>query len=939
MDLLERIFAKRERWFALLSLALCLVLPVGLFAQAAGGLHGVVADPSGAVVPGADVTLTQDGVAAHSQSSQDGSYSFRGMPAGTYAMGVQAQGFAPFAQQGVAIVAGQTKEMNVALSIAVEKQSVTVSGRSNTVSVSPEQNSSAIDIQGSDLDALSDNPSELSTELQALAGNSGGPDGGQIYVDGFSSAQMPPKSAIREIRINANPFSAEFDKLGYNRIEIITKAGTNKFSGMMIAAGNDSAFNTASPFVQQQPNYYLYELFGNLSGPLSKDASYFFNGYRLGLHNQSIVNAINPQDTNSTIRELFSSPEDNWSLSPRVDVELGKNNTLTVRDSFNASANRGGGVGVLNLPQQAVNSGSEENDLQAGDTMVVNDHMINETRFSWTRSRTYQTPLYGTPSVTVQGAFTTGGSSGGVNQDHRDTFELQNYDTYTRGNHTIRFGTRWRAYREASYSEANVNGSYVFQTIQHYLAGTPDQYTATVVHNPLARALMVDGAFFYQDDWKWKPNFTVSYGLRMEGQNRISHHVDWAPRLALAWAPGHPGKNPPKTVVRVGYGWFYTRYISPCCGGSSLAVIDAIHNNGINQQSYSVTNPDFYNPQSAAPLADLTANDESSPVIWSIDPRLRANLYMQSAEEVDQQIAKQVTFSLRYQQQRALYTPNAANLTAPYFDPATYTVTGPQPSVYRYQFQSGATWKQQQIIANTSAHLAKLTLNASYTFTEAKSDTQSFNSFPSDPQDPSLDFGRAVWGNHSRYFVFATYTAPWKISVSPFVWGSSGAPYNIIIGNDLTGNNQYNARPTFGTCGAPDVVSTRYGCLDTNPVGKGEKIIPYGLGTGPASLSFNLELSKSIGLGPKVKTEAAAPAAQGNQSAPSAQSKPGSKPPVARKYNLAFSVEALNLLNYVNLNPPNGVMTSPLFGKSQSADTPAGTPGNRVFFLETTFSF
>ena len=105
----------------------------------------------------------------------------------------------------------------------------------------------------------------------------------------------------------------------------------------------------------------------------------------------------------------------------------------------------------------------------------------------------------------------------------------------------------------------------------------------------------------------------------------------------------------------------------------------------------------------------------------------------------------------------------------------------------------------------------------------------------------------------------------------------------------------------------------------------------------PASLQSGV--SKSIGLGPQVKTEAPAPAARGNQSAQSAQSKPGSKPPVARKYNLAFDVEALNLLNYVNLNPPNSVMTSPLFGKSRSADTPAGTPGNRVFFLETTFSF
>ena len=74
-----------------------------------------------------------------------------------------------------------------------------------------------------DLEALSDDPDELSNELSALAGPSAGPNGGQIYIDGFTGGQLPPKSAIREIRINQNPFSAEFDKIGYGRIEILTK--------------------------------------------------------------------------------------------------------------------------------------------------------------------------------------------------------------------------------------------------------------------------------------------------------------------------------------------------------------------------------------------------------------------------------------------------------------------------------------------------------------------------------------------------------------------------------------------------------------------------------------------------------------------------------------------------------------------------------------------
>lgn len=928
----------------LLLLAVLAVPLQGLFAQATGSLRGEVQDPSGAVVPGAAVTLTEGGQTAQDQSRQDGSYSFSGMPAGTYTLGVRAQGFAPFSQEGVAIVAGQMREMNVSLSIAVQHQDVTVTGRANSVGLSPDQNASGIVLSGSDLDALSDDPTQLASELQALAGNSAGPDGGQIYIDGFSSGQLPPKSSIREIRINSNPFSAEFDKLGYGRIEIITKAGSNKFAGQFLAQGIDSALSTANPLVPQQPSYYFYELMGNVSGPLSKGASYFFNGYRGSQQNQSIVNAIDPGNTNSSLRELVPNPLAAWSISPRVDVELGKSNTLTLRDSFRTSAERNNGIGTLSLPQQAFDSGNEENDLQAGDTMVVNDHLINEIRFAWTRVRSYQTSLYGTPAIAVQGAFTTGGNSTGVGQDHQDIFELQDYWTATSGQHTMRFGTRWRAYREANYSTAGANGSYIFQTVQHYLAETPDQYSATVVNNPLAKALMVDGAFFYQDDWKWKPNFTLSYGLRMEGQNRISDHVDLAPRLAIAWAPGHPGKTPPKTVVRAGYGWFYGRYISPCCGSSSMAILTAIHNNGINQQSYVVNNPDFYDSASAAPAADLSANNASIPVIYTLDPHLRANLFMQSAIGVDRQIAKQVTFNVTFLQQRTIHSPNADNISAPRFDPATYTISGSQPAVYHYQLESAGTWKQEQVIATASARMRKLSLTTSYTFTEAKSDTQGFHSFPSDPQDPSLDFGRAVWGNHNRFFLLASYVAPYKITIAPFVNASSGAPYNITTGSDLTGNNQFNARPTYGTCGAPSVISTRYGCLDTNPVGKGEKIVPYGLGTGPASLFFNMRVSKTIGVGPRIKSENGGFSFQGSQSVQNSgltggQARPKLDATVPRKYNLTLGASALNLLNYVNLGPPNGVLTSPLFGKSQSVETDTGTPGNRDINFTATLSF
>ena len=98
-----------------------------------------------------------------------------------------------------------------------------------------------------------DDPDELASELQALAGPSAGPNGGQIYIDGFSGGQIPPKSSIREIIVNQNPFSAEFDRLGYGRIEILTKAGTGAMHSHIFSRGNFSALNAQNPILNSNP--------------------------------------------------------------------------------------------------------------------------------------------------------------------------------------------------------------------------------------------------------------------------------------------------------------------------------------------------------------------------------------------------------------------------------------------------------------------------------------------------------------------------------------------------------------------------------------------------------------------------------------------------------------------------------------------------------------
>ncbi|MGC1463321.1 MAG: carboxypeptidase regulatory-like domain-containing protein [Terracidiphilus sp.] len=937
------------RLFVLVSLPLLLIAFHQPAAAQTGVLRGEVVDPSGAVVPKAQIKLLHRSEIKQTQSSAEGRYVIQTEAPRTYTIKVTAKGFAPLTIEGISLAAGRVKELDLPLEIAADHENVTVVAQANRVGVSPDQNSGSLVFKGTDLNALSDNPDELQAELQQLAGAAAGPNGGQIYIDGFAGGQLPPKSSILEIRVNQNPFSSEYDSIGYGRIEILTKPGSEKLHGSLASYGNTSATNSSNPLVSQQPDYNLYSYSGFISGPLGKNASFFFSGFYLKKQSQNTVDAVNPQNTAVNITEAVPNPFNLKVFNPRIDVQVGKH-MLTFRDYYHNSAESGAGVGALNLPQQAMNTRDIENTFQFGDTFIVGPRLLNELHLQWRHVRTNQTPSSLLPTIIVSGAFVDGGNNAGVLQDHGEVFELQDYATATAGNHTLRFGIRARANLDANLSTADSNGTYIFSSVAAYQANQPSQYSAAVINDPVARTLVLDGAAFFQDDWRVKPNFMLGLGVRYEDQNWIHDHKSWAPRLALAWSPGRPSSSPAKTVIRAGYGWFYDRFTVPnafSAYGGAPYIVQSLHDNRVNQQSYVVTNPPFYNPNAPAPPSTITSSSSTVPSYHSVDQHFHAALNMQAGAGVDQQLTSKWTANITYLFTQGVHQYLSNNVTAPAFNADTYTVTGATPTVYNYQFQSGGVFKQHQVVFTSSVQTRRFVLNGTYTFNIAKSDIQGVYSFPSIAQNPGLDYGRATFGVRHRGTLMSSYTAPWGFVFSSLLAAQSGTPYNLTTGYDLTGNNQFNSRPAYGVCGAPGVVSTRYGCLDTNPAGKGERIVPFGVGLGPANALLDLRVSKTFGIGPRMQSETGGDTLSGGDDvgergigSGGAAIKLNAGAP--RRYSLTFVAAASNALNIVNLSPPNGVLISPIFGKSQSLADGAfqnPTPGNRAIIFQMNLSF
>ncbi|MBZ5679811.1 MAG: TonB-dependent receptor [Acidobacteriia bacterium] len=953
---------------AILSLLLLLFASLALAQSGSGILRGQVTDPSGAIITNADIVMTPvTGSPLSTQTSSQGMYEFKNLPAGKYTLNVVAHGFALYENNNV-VIADQPLRLNVPMTIEVQEQHVQVSDTAPTIDVNPSSNAGAIVISGKELEALPDDPDELQSDLEALAGPSAGPNGGQMYIDGFTAGQLPPKSSIREIRINQNPFSSEYDKLGYGRIEIFTKPGTDKYHGQAFISGNDSSFNSSNPFAGITPGYYSTQYSGNIGGPLGKNASFFLNVERRNINNITAVNAqtLDPSTLlpTSTI-EAIANPHGRTNISPRLDYALTKNNTLTARYQYFRDTEDNDGIGQFTLPSQGYNSESSEHTFQLGDTQVIGSKVVNETRFQYLRESDSQFAQNTTPAVNVLGAFDAGGNGRGTIIDRQDHYELQNYSSLIHGNHMFKFGGRLRAARDAESTTSGFNGTFIFSSLADFQAAecgiatspppvcstlptgaTPQQLSVTTPATPGASSAEVtyyDAGLYLQDDWRVRSNITISAGLRFETQNGIHDHGDWAPRIGIAWGIGGRS-SPPKLVLRGGFGIFYDRF-------QTEQLLQAELLNGVTQQKFVINNPTCYaglgQPFVLSTCGASTATTTSA--VYQVSPRLRAPYTLQSAISAERQLTKSATLAVTYLNSRGFDQLLTLSL-----NPTT------QGGNRTYQYVSEGNFFQNQLIVNSNIRVGtKLQLFGYYTLNYANSDAAGASGFPSNSYNINQDYGRASFDTRHRLFLGGTIGLPYLFRLSPFMVASSGSPFNITSPIDLNGDSVFNDRPIL-TPGAPcptpgsgtsSVYCTSLGTFTAALPSAGQTVIPINYAIGPSHFVLNLRLTKTFGFGAKAKGTGGnqgpggpgggGPHGGGHRGPLFGGGPTGMSSNSDRRYNLMLGVNVRNVFNKVNTANPSGILGSSYFGipNALQGGPFSSSSAPRRIELQATFSF
>jgi hypothetical protein len=927
------------------------------WSQSTGTLTGKVTDPTGASIPGATVQLTSESKKAFSATSDsEGRYKVLSLPPGMYQVNASATGFENRNSTAIKILPGQPAILDISLSIEMSHTNVTVIEEPTAIETDPSNNASAIVLQGSTLEALSDDPDELQDDLMALAGVAAGPNSAQIYVDGFSGGQPPPKSAIREIRINQNPFSAQYDSPGHGRIEIFTKPGANHWHGRVQVTGNTEAFNARNPFLETQPpGYHSLNYNVEVGGALSKKASYSFDMYRRDIEDLSVIATPGaPESGIDPVNLAVRHPRTRMDIDNILDYQLNQTNTLSIHYEYWHDDEENSGLGQFSLPSLAYDNLRSRHTIRIKDSQTIGAFFANEIRFRYRRGLGSQNALSTAPTLNVEGYFNGGGNSRGNGNSTSDEYEFHNYSTLTRGNHQIGFGVRVRESVNSDFDTSGFNGTFIFNSAADYNAGNPYQFTQTVLlpgATPETDISLFDIGLFVQDDWKIRPNLTLSGGLRFESQTGIGDRANWAPRVGISWGLGQ--RDAAKTVLRAGWGIFYDRFTDD-------RLMNAQRLNGRRQQSYvlygTAATPLSFYPN--LPTQEQLDNAQSSvPTRYQIAPGLRAPYMLQTSVGIEQQITKKANVSVTYLNTRGQRQFFTNNINAPlpgtynYLDPVSLSGADRPNGINEniFEYESGGIFRQNQLLINGHVRWGqRLSLFGNYALNSAHSDAVGPNSFPSNPYNVQSDYGRAAFDSRHELFFGGSLGLPRGFQLFPFLVFDSGTPYNIVLGQDLNGSTVLNQRPAFASADSDpaNVVTTQFGSFDTVP-GPGAQLIPYNYLDGPGTVNLNMRVSKTFGFG-GVSEES-------EENKPSRRpDRPGRTRASDQRYQLTFSVTARNVLNYVNegqpaaiLNPPRRdfsnpdvilpASVSPLFGISNSLAH--NSTANRMVYLTAGFSF
>jgi hypothetical protein len=882
-------------------------------------IDGVITDPTGAVIPGARVQASSGATAL---TDATGHYMFACEPGTSSTITAEAAGFAKATAHPHARMGG-VAHVNLKLSVASVETNVVVDANANGVDSADTAGTTVLGTE--EVQRLSDDPDDLLRELQAMAAGGGGVPGGAIItVNGFrNGSPLPPKGSIAEIRINPDPFSSQYERAPWIApdIEITTKPGAKAFHGALFVVESDNTWNATDPFsitaTPASKQRYGFEL----SGPVISRSS----GFSLTLEKRDIeeFNVVDAETIDSEynpepLEQTVAAPQHLWIGSARGDWQITPNDAATVSLSSNFSSLGNQGVGGLNLASSGFDNLVSEYGLRLLNTQILSSHFLNETRIGYSWLRTEQTPLSTEPSLMVAGYFTGGGATSGNLNDRERTLEADDDFILTKGKHSFKAGLESLAFFIHDYDPDTFNGALVFgggsapaldannnptgetttiDALEQYRrallnlpGGAPTTYQITT-GRPLVPETQWRLALYAQDRAKINQRLTLNAGLRYQFQTSPGTFANFAPRAGVAWAPDKKSN----WVLHLSAGLF----INPV---DQAYAIQAKRLNGVRQQETTIYSPNFQSPMTPAP------DSIGVGTIWQLPSTVTQLPSFMTQTGLGHELPQHWHLQADFDFGQAWGWMRQVNVNAPMVpssvgappDPLA-ALLAPRPSavnedILRYEQLAHRRGGLVEVALEQNSY-KRFNFSADYLHLDFHSDGGfRLGDLPgaSNPQSTYSEKGESArWDALMRNLFFASvdFNLPFKLDLSSFLDFSSGQPYNITTGTDANGDGDFNDRPSYASAPGPGVYSTPFGLLSTNTVNGN---VPRNLGTMPARIHLDMNLSREFALNPRDKDH-------------------------SRTFR--FDARSTNLLNHANVTAVNTILSSGAVGQPISAET------------------
>lgn len=793
-----------------IALALIVFLPAALRAQGPVGANaldsadeqlgtrsvtGTVLDPSGAAIARVQISLLEANDQAVAQTSTDavGAFHFDNVVPGKYALTFHAEGFRDV-RLAVTISGKRFVPLRVVMPILVQNENVVVATGISVPTVSTEtsenQNANTIDRDALDRIPVFDQD-YITTMSRFLDDNAIGTNGVTLVVNGIeANGPGVTPSAVQEVKINNNPYSARFSRPGRARLEIITKGGTPQYHGSVNFMFRDSVFDASNKFATLGKPPERREYFeGSVTGPLGhgKHTSFLLSLDEDILDQQGILDSLAISNAEAlgfgTIASAVPNPTHHFFGSGRVFHDLANGDQFWIGYSYEHRSSQNQNVGGTTLPSAGVDTRFLEHEINVSELHQFSPHWLNQLRFLVGHYDNSTVSIIPDAQISISGLLTAGGAQADARRTEYH-FDGTDYATYASGKHQLSFGIDVPDISRRGLDDYTSRaGTYTFASTADYMSKTPATYLVQTGQGRVTFLERVLGVFV-EDNIRLRPNFSLYAGVRYYFQNYFHDDADnFAPRISFAYAPSAKSK----TVIRGGAGVFFDR-----TGPSPIG--DLLHFNGVNLKKFLITPPSA--TQNLTYPIDPAVVAATPTSVAILDPRLRIPYVLQYSLGVEQQVTEKSTFAATYIGSRGINQFRSVDANEPVLVSGIYVRPNPAMGQVR-EMQSEGYLKGNALELTFRGKPSKyFSGQIQYTLSRTDNNTSGITYFPADSYNPSADWGRSDNDRLHKFDLLAS-TQPTKF----FTFGValslySGKPVNITTGGDDNHDGILNDRPT-----------------------------------------------------------------------------------------------------------------------------------------------